>query len=591
MNRHKLFRFGPVLLLAIAVVVLNSRLIAQAGISPIGPTFPIREVNGIFWAVADYNECADEFLVLMVDVTDVNGWRLKCRRIDADTGSRLGSEFHISPDPANIGAVIGVTAYNPNRGEILVVYQAAQATVNGGKNDVFGQRIDCSGNKVGGHIELVREDDHQAQADVAYDPTRSQYLVVWRFNYGTNLDKWMEGRFFDDFGSPVGSTFLISDPGIVDGIFNPKVAYNPVASEFMVVWQDGRNYPGSGPDGGYADIYGQRVDAITRTKIGSNIAIHSPINNPPYVSDGDDAPHSIVASTQDSHYAIGIDKMPWTTKGMVIEADGSLIGNVFNLGYPDFSYQTVALYNPVKNTYYMSYENSVGGNNVGGKEISASGVPITPEEIIMYGPTRDNYLAMRPSDGRYMQIIVIDGNGKVYGQFFSTDPDTTPPDPVTDLTATPGALVNTLNWTNPSTIDYTGCMIRYRTDGVYPVDVTDGDPVGDKVGVPGVNDSFVHEGLDSRITYYYSAFAHDGAPNYATGVTISVSPWALGDFEPDGDVDQEDFGRLQVCFGGDGVLPGPGCEDKDFDGDLDVDLDDFAIFQGCMGGPGGVPGC
>ncbi|UCD28002.1 MAG: hypothetical protein JSV03_13015, partial [Planctomycetota bacterium] len=573
-NRHKSLMIIIILSVAFALAMPTSPTVVFADISLIGTPFTIR-TSGIFWAVVDYNACSDEYLVFMVDVTDPNGWQFKGRRIDAETGNLLGSEFYISPNPSAIDAVIGETTYNPNRGELFIVYQAAQETVDQGRNDVFGQRIDCNGNKVGGHIELVRKAYHQAQADVAYDPTRSQYLVVWRYNYGTGLPKWMEGRFFNDFGSPIGSDFRISDEGIGDGVFNPKVAYNPVVNEFMVVWQDGRNYPGSGPDGGYADIYGQRINAITRTKISNNIAILSPANSPPYVSDGDDAPRSIVASTQDGNYAIGVDKMPWATKGMVIEATGSLIGSVFNLSYPDFGYQTIAVYNPVKNTYYMSYE--VGAACVG-NEVSASGVPISPQETIIPGSVRDDYLAIRPSDGRYLQIMVYDDTGIVKGQFFTTEPDTIPPDPVTNFTATPGALINTLSWTNPTNLDFTATMIRYRTDGVYPANESDGQLLVDKINTPGSSDDFIHEDLDSRIVYYYSSFAHDGTPNYASGIHTNASPWAAGDFEPDGDVDQEDFGYLQICLSGAGSLPVSGCQNADLDRDLDVDLDDFLIF-------------
>src|SRR4030042_370935 len=106
-DKHKLLKSGVIIFLGIAVVIPDSQTTALAGISLEGSTFPIRDVNGIYWAVADYNECADEYLVLMTDVTDVNGWQLKARRIDADTGSRLGSEFYISDNPATLGAVIG----------------------------------------------------------------------------------------------------------------------------------------------------------------------------------------------------------------------------------------------------------------------------------------------------------------------------------------------------------------------------------------------------------------------------------------------------------------------------------------------------
>ncbi|UCD28003.1 MAG: hypothetical protein JSV03_13020 [Planctomycetota bacterium] len=63
------------------------------------------------------------------------------------------------------------------------------------------------------------------------------------------------------------------------------------------------------------------------------------------------------------------------------------------------------------------------------------------------------------------------------------------------------------------------------------------------------------------------------------------------DFDEDGDADQEDFGYLQSCFSGDGVLPEFDCVNADMDGDLDVDVDDVEIFQQCLGGANMPPGC
>jgi hypothetical protein len=65
----------------------------------------------------------------------------------------------------------------------------------------------------------------------------------------------------------------------------------------------------------------------------------------------------------------------------------------------------------------------------------------------------------------------------------------------------------------------------------------------------------------------------------------------LGDFDCDGDVDQEDFGHFQMCLTGDGVLVQANCRDADMDSDQDVDPGDFAIFRSCLGGANQLPGC
>ena len=68
-----------------------------------------------------------------------------------------------------------------------------------------------------------------------------------------------------------------------------------------------------------------------------------------------------------------------------------------------------------------------------------------------------------------------------------------------------------------------------------------------------------------------------------TGVSASTAAW--GDYDRDGDVDQSDFGRLQICFTGiDIPLQDENCLFAQLDADSDVDLDDFGIFQRCMSG-------
>ena len=74
------------------------------------------------------------------------------------------------------------------------------------------------------------------------------------------------------------------------------------------------------------------------------------------------------------------------------------------------------------------------------------------------------------------------------------------------------------------------------------------------------------------------------SPQYVE-VTLTVEG-TPGDFDGDGDVDQEDFGQFQACLSGPGLeQDDPACEPALLDPDVDVDQDDFAIFEGCISGP------
>ncbi|UCD28724.1 MAG: hypothetical protein JSV03_16880 [Planctomycetota bacterium] len=78
------------------------------------------------------------------------------------------------------------------------------------------------------------------------------------------------------------------------------------------------------------------------------------------------------------------------------------------------------------------------------------------------------------------------------------------------------------------------------------------------------------------------------SPVYNVHIAEPPSP----DFDNDDDVDQEDFGRLQECFGAD-VISETECRIADFNMDYSVDQGDFNIFQSCMNGPDNtpLPGC
>ncbi len=66
-------------------------------------------------------------------------------------------------------------------------------------------------------------------------------------------------------------------------------------------------------------------------------------------------------------------------------------------------------------------------------------------------------------------------------------------------------------------------------------------------------------------------------------ITVLPQP---GDFDDDGDVDQEDFGRMQICLTGAGIAQlEPSCARARLDSDTDVDGDDVNLFIRCFSGP------
>ncbi|MDO8684123.1 MAG: DUF4038 domain-containing protein [Armatimonadota bacterium] len=94
---------------------------------------------------------------------------------------------------------------------------------------------------------------------------------------------------------------------------------------------------------------------------------------------------------------------------------------------------------------------------------------------------------------------------------------------VTNFIAVGGDKQVSLSWTNPSSADFTGAMIRYKTTG-YPTSATDGTQVIDKANLPGSNDSYTHTGLTNGATYYYAAFPHNAVPTYGPAANALATP-------------------------------------------------------------------
>jgi hypothetical protein len=104
--------------------------------------------------------------------------------------------------------------------------------------------------------------------------------------------------------------------------------------------------------------------------------------------------------------------------------------------------------------------------------------------------------------------------------------DTTPPGGVTGFSAVAADGRVDLAWTNPSDSDLDRVVVRYRTDGRYPLTPVDGLPLVDRAATSGASDGHAHTGLTNGTTYRYAVFALDEAANTAPGLQQAATPQA-----------------------------------------------------------------
>ena len=121
---------------------------------------------------------------------------------------------------------------------------------------------------------------------VAFNSAANQFLVVWSAEYATDEEFEIFGRLFDEQGNPVAGEFRISDMG-PDGntsfdAYDPAVAFNPVANEYLVAW-DGDDDTAPLVEGEF-EIFVQRLSA-SGTEIGVDTRISE--MGPPLPSGGE----------------------------------------------------------------------------------------------------------------------------------------------------------------------------------------------------------------------------------------------------------------------------------------------------------------
>ncbi|MCB9077895.1 MAG: hypothetical protein H6631_09905 [Anaerolineaceae bacterium] len=240
-----------------------------------------------------YNNVTNEYLVvwygnetnLASDETEIYG-----QRLNAATGVEVGvNDFRISdmgPDGnASFNASDPAVVYNSINNEYLVVWQGDDNTgslVNG-ELEIYGQRLNSAGAEIGTNDFRISDmgPDGEDEFDaffpaVIHDNVTNEYLVVWSGNDGTgslaDLEVEIYGQRLNAAGAAIGANdFRISDMG-PDGIKTfyalfPKLAYNSVTNEYLVVWM------GSDNTGALIsfenEIFGQRLNAAG-FQIGTN---------------------------------------------------------------------------------------------------------------------------------------------------------------------------------------------------------------------------------------------------------------------------------------------------------------------------------
>ncbi|MCK4867828.1 MAG: hypothetical protein KAT39_07245, partial [Alphaproteobacteria bacterium] len=118
--------------------------------------------------------------------------------------------------------------------------------------DIYGRIFDGGGQPVTGDIPIVRAKRSQGNPAIAFDTVNDRILVLWSdWRDAKDVDSDIYGRLLNRDGSPYGEEFRIAARrGVAQK--TPNLAFDPVRQRFLVVWKDSRHPK-------YDKIYGRFV--------------------------------------------------------------------------------------------------------------------------------------------------------------------------------------------------------------------------------------------------------------------------------------------------------------------------------------------
>ena len=335
-------------------------------------------------------------------------------------------------------------AYNPRRNEYLVVYRADPLPTPN-EVEVFGRLVSPAGSPLGQSFRISNVSTDgipQAtpfDADVAYNASNNQYLVVWSAD-GSGIDEEREifAQRLDPTGGQLGGDFRISTTGgALDpdrDALDPTVAYNSRTGGYLVAWE-------ADPftNDNEWEIFAQRLSA-TGGEQGGDTRVTNVGADGDAGRDGTEP--AIAYNSSQNQYLVAFLANPLAEEseheiyGQRLSASAGRLGGGFRVssvgvdgGTQDAEDASVA-YNPRDSQYLVAWEAPTDSQNkyeIFAQRISSSGVELGPDTRISFtgalgdpdqtaiGPAA---IGFSPTGKEYLLAWVADGTDA------SGEPDT-----------------------------------------------------------------------------------------------------------------------------------------------------------------------
>ena len=225
-----------------------------------------------------YNSQHKQYLVVWYNQW-AGSFDIYAQRVSS-AGQLVGGWFSVASGPNN--RICPAVAYNATDDEYLVVFMY-DASANGTRYDIMGQRLDWSGNKLGEafQIAVAAADTSNYVPKVVWKQSYDEYLVVWSTRDLAGVPNSIGEFLIDNLGTKRYGTVLASGNHPDD----PNLVWEPLFNRYLVVW----SYTNAA---GHTAILGDLRDA------NANRVVQPGLTNPfvIYSSDTNDALHPRVIS-------------------------------------------------------------------------------------------------------------------------------------------------------------------------------------------------------------------------------------------------------------------------------------------------------
>ncbi len=288
-------------------------------------------------------------------------------------------------------------------------------------NDIYGQLVSTTGSLIGTPFAISIAINDQTSPLVAHNPADNNYLVVWEDRRDFALtDADIYGQLVSSSGALVGSNFPICTAD--RNQYHPALAYNSTANNYLVVWDDYRNPANS------HDVYGQLVThdgyltPVADPTVNFPIATSNGLERDPFVSYNPSHNDYLVVWEDSSYDGIG---------ARVVAADGTLSGTKFSIiSALNYQRQPSVAYNSKVDAYLVVWHDTRMGNyDIYGRWVKADG-SLSGENFPISSTAEDQQYPVVAYNSSYSNLLVAwqdkrnysTSGWDIYGQMLSFGP-------------------------------------------------------------------------------------------------------------------------------------------------------------------------